>query len=82
MTYYDDLGAAYPWVVQLPVAAIGLDFVGVPGSTAGNDTLALIREHGFPAGKRLGAGLIDARSVWADDLGEWLKGEGGVGFRV
>jgi 5-methyltetrahydropteroyltriglutamate--homocysteine methyltransferase len=70
VTYYDDLGDAYPWVVRLPVAAVSLDFVGVPGSTAGNDTLALIQKHGFPAGKRLGAGLIDARSVWADDIGE------------
>ena len=26
MTYFDDLGDAYPWVVALPVAGIGLDF--------------------------------------------------------
>lgn len=69
VTYFDDIGAAYPWVVQLPVAAISLDFVGVPGSTAGNDTLSLIRQNGFPANKRLGAGVVDGRSVWADDKG-------------
>lgn len=68
VTYYDDLGAAYPWAVKLPVAAVSLDFCGVPGSAAGNATLELIRQHGFPSDKRLGAGLIDARSVWADDL--------------
>jgi 5-methyltetrahydropteroyltriglutamate--homocysteine methyltransferase len=69
VTYYDDLGEAYTWAVNLPVAAISLDFCGVPGSAAGNATLDLIRTHGFPASKRLGAGLIDGRSVWADDLG-------------
>lgn len=69
VTYYDDLGeAAYPWAVNLPVAAISLDFCGVPGDAAGNSTLALIRKHGFPANKRLGAGLIDGRSPYADDL--------------
>lgn len=68
VTYYDDLGSAYPWAVNLPVAAVSLDFCGVPGDAAGNGTLALIRQHGFPAGKRLGAGLIDARSPYADDL--------------
>lgn len=68
VTYYDDLGAAYPWAVNLPVAAISLDFCGVPGDAAGNGTLALIRRHGFPANKRLGTGLIDARSPYADDL--------------
>lgn len=50
VTFYDDLGSAYPWAVQLPVAAIGLDFCGVPGAAAGNETLQLIRAHGFPKG--------------------------------
>jgi 5-methyltetrahydropteroyltriglutamate--homocysteine methyltransferase len=68
VTYYDDLGSAYTWAVNLPVAAVSLDFCGVPGAAAGNRTLSLIRQHGFPAGKRLGAGLIDARSPYADDL--------------
>lgn len=69
VTYYDDLGAdAYPWVINLPVSAISLDFCGVPGDAAGNATLDLIRQYGFPTSKRLGAGLIDARSPYADDL--------------
>lgn len=29
VTFYDDLGSSYAWAVQLPVAAISLDFVGV-----------------------------------------------------
>ena len=66
VTYYDDIGDAYSWAVQLPVAAISLDFLGVPGSAHKNATASLIEAHGFPAGKRLGAGVVDGRSVWAD----------------
>jgi len=66
VTYYDDIGEAYSWAVQLPVAAVSLDFLGVPGSAHKNATAALIEEHGFPKGKRLGAGVVDGRSVWAD----------------
>ena len=66
VTYYDDIGDAYTWAVQLPVAAVSLDFLGVPGSAHKNATAALIEAHGFPAGKRLGAGVVDGRSVWAD----------------
>ena len=29
VTYYDDLGENYEWVVQLPVQAVSLDFCGV-----------------------------------------------------
>ena len=66
---YDDLTPqTYAWVVGLPVSAISLDFCGVPGAAAGNGTLALLRAEGFPRDKRLGAGLVDGRSVWADDL--------------
>ncbi len=66
MTYYDDIGEAYTWAVELPVAAVSLDFLGVPGSVLGSDTAALIDKHGFPSDKRLGAGVVDGRSVWAD----------------
>ncbi|KAG2442603.1 hypothetical protein HXX76_002688 [Chlamydomonas incerta] len=67
VTYYDDLGAAYPWAVQLPVAAVSLDFLGPPGAAVPSQTLALLKQHGFPADKRLGAGVVDGRSVWKDD---------------
>ena len=66
VTYYDDIGAAYEWAVKLPVAAVSLDFLGVPGSALGNETAALIEKHGFPADKRLGAGVVDGRSVFSD----------------
>ncbi|MEW5320201.1 MAG: hypothetical protein WDW38_011293 [Sanguina aurantia] len=70
VTFYDDLGANYPWVVQLPVASVTLDFLGVPGSSAENCSLALLKQHGFPSTKTLGAGVVDGRSVWADQAGQ------------
>ncbi|WJI24979.1 5-methyltetrahydropteroyltriglutamate--homocysteine S-methyltransferase [Thermosynechococcus sp. B0] len=57
VTYFDDLGAAYPWVVTLPVAGISLDF------TRGQN-LALLQQYGFPADKQLGVGIVDARNIW------------------
>ena len=66
VTYYDDIGQAYEWAVKLPVAAVSLDFLGVPGSALGNETAALVEKHGFPADKRLGAGVVDGRSVFSD----------------
>uniref|UniRef100_A0A6A7G514 5-methyltetrahydropteroyltriglutamate--homocysteine S-methyltransferase n=1 Tax=Hirondellea gigas TaxID=1518452 RepID=A0A6A7G514_9CRUS len=60
VSYFDDLGSAFPWVCRLPgVTAVSLDF------TRGN-TLALLKEYGFPEGVRLGAGVVDGRSVWGD----------------
>ncbi len=57
VTYFDDLGETYPWVMELPVAAISLDF------TRGNN-LDLIKQHGFPQDKRLGVGIVDGRNIW------------------
>ncbi|WP_416671370.1 5-methyltetrahydropteroyltriglutamate--homocysteine S-methyltransferase [Egbenema bharatensis] len=57
VTYFDDLGADYPWVMDLPVAGISLDF------TRGRN-LNLLQQHGFPADKRLGVGIVDARNIW------------------
>ncbi len=46
---YDDVcEEVYTWVIELPVAAISLDFCGVPGAAAGNNTAQLIAKHGFP----------------------------------
>ena len=68
MTYYDDIGDTYPWAVKLPgLNSISLDFLGVPGSAQGSATAATIAKLGFPKHLRLGAGVIDGRSVWSDD---------------
>ena len=58
VTYFDDLGETYPWAVNLPVAAITLDF------TRGNN-LGLIEKHGWPKEKMLGAGVVDGRNIWS-----------------
>ncbi len=57
VTYFDDVGDAYPWLVRLPVDIVTLDL------TRG-ETLAQIEAHGFPKDKTLAAGIIDGRSVW------------------
>lgn len=57
VTYFDDLGDNYPWVMELPVAGISLDF------TRGRN-LELLQQYGFPSDKQLGVGIVDARNVW------------------
>lgn len=57
VTFFDDLGQTYPWVVELPIAALSLDF------TRG-DSLSLVQQYGFPADKQLAVGLVDGRNVW------------------
>ncbi len=57
VTYFDDLGETYSWVVDLPVDVLSLDF------TRGR-TLDLVAQHGWPEDKTLAAGIVDARSVW------------------
>ena len=57
VTYFDDLGETYSWVMDLPVNAISLDL-----TRGGN--LELIKTYGFPEDKRLGVGIVDARNIW------------------
>ncbi|WP_414621372.1 5-methyltetrahydropteroyltriglutamate--homocysteine S-methyltransferase [Calothrix sp. CCY 0018] len=57
VTYFDDLGENYSWVMDLPVNAISLDL------TRGRN-LELIKTYGFPKDKRLGVGIVDARNIW------------------
>lgn len=64
---YFEAAERYSDIVSLPVKGIGLDFVhGLEGN------LAAVREHGFPADKVLGAGVIDGRGIWKASLGEKL----------
>lgn len=63
VTYFDDLGETYPWVVALPVDVVSLDF------TRGAN-LALVKTHGWPESKTLAAGVVDGRSVWRIRPGE------------
>lgn len=60
---YFEAAEHYEAVAALPVHGIGLDFVH-----DGGRNLQAISEHGFPAGKLLGAGVIDGRAIWRADL--------------
>ena len=60
--HFDSLDAAvYKYVVGLPVARVTLDFC------RGAGMLDVVRTHGFPADKALGAGVVDGRSVWRSE---------------
>ncbi|TNJ63430.1 5-methyltetrahydropteroyltriglutamate--homocysteine S-methyltransferase [Paenibacillus hemerocallicola] len=66
-TYFDSV-EHYEETVSLPVDGIGLDFVH------GYDrNLSHISRFGFPADKKLGAGVIDGRNIWRADLGAKLE---------
>ncbi|MNO14238.1 5-methyltetrahydropteroyltriglutamate--homocysteine methyltransferase [compost metagenome] len=61
-TYFESV-ENYKELIALPVQGIGLDFVhGKDGN------LKALRDFGFPAGKTLGAGVIDGRNIWRTDL--------------
>lgn len=61
-TYFEAI-ERYDEVAALPVDGLGLDFVH-----GANGNLAALRQFGFPAGKVLGAGLVDGRNIWRTDL--------------
>src|SRR5699024_8619789 len=63
-TYFEKV-FHYERIVNLPVKAIGLDFVH-------GDSIQLLEAHGFPVDKVLAAGIVDGRNVWRADLEEKL----------
>jgi 5-methyltetrahydropteroyltriglutamate--homocysteine methyltransferase len=65
-TYFDHVGEAYETLVNLPVEAIGLDFVRGP------ENLDFVTQKGFPTDKWLVAGVVDGRNVWVADLNKAL----------
>ena len=65
-TYFGDVRDVYNHLVQLPVEAIGLDFL------EGRKTLELIKEHGFPADKVLYAGVVNGKNIWRNDYAKTL----------
>ncbi len=62
ITYYDSVDFLKE-LFELPLAAIGLDFVHGKGKN-----LEQIKKLGFPKGKTLIAGVVDGRNVWRNDL--------------
>ncbi|UVI31737.1 5-methyltetrahydropteroyltriglutamate--homocysteine S-methyltransferase [Paenibacillus spongiae] len=75
-TYFEAVDS-YEEIVKLPVDGIGLDFVH-----GGNGNLAALTKHGFPAGKLLGAGVIDGRGIWRADLEQKLDLMGQLADKV
>ena len=65
-TYFGDVRDVYSHLVQLPVEAIGLDFL------EGRKTLKLVKEHGFPADKVLYAGVVNGKNIWRNDYAKTL----------
>ncbi|MFI6334091.1 5-methyltetrahydropteroyltriglutamate--homocysteine S-methyltransferase [Streptomyces sp. NPDC050535] len=62
-SYFDRLGDALPVLAKAPVDGLALDFTGT--AAANLDALAAV--GGLP-GKRLVAGVVNGRNIWADDL--------------
>ena len=60
-TYYDSVDFLKD-LYDLPVAAIGLDFVN------GNENYARIKKYGFPRDKILIAGVVDGRNIWRTNI--------------
>lgn len=63
-TYFESLDY-YETIIELPVDAIGIDFIRDHG-----ETLEALEKFGFPKDKILAAGIIDGRNVWRSDLVE------------
>jgi len=63
-TYFEKV-FHYERIVNLPVKAIGLDFVH-------GDSLSLLKTYGFPKDKVLAAGIVDGRNVWRASINEKL----------
>lgn len=59
-TYFGDVRDIYADLVELPVDAIGLDFV------EGKKTLELVKD-GFPADKTLYAGIVNGKNIWRNN---------------
>jgi 5-methyltetrahydropteroyltriglutamate--homocysteine methyltransferase len=65
-TYYDSVDFLKD-LYELPVKAIGLDFIN------GKENLASIGKYGFPKGKTLIAGVVNGRNIWRADIDKTVE---------
>ncbi len=65
-TYFGDVRDVYQTLIALEVDGIGLDFV------EGRKTAELIQTHGFPADKKLFAGVVNGKNIWRNDYQKTL----------
>ena len=66
-TYFGDVRDVYSDLIQLDFDGIGLDFV------EGRKTAELIQTHGFPADKKLFAGVVNGKNIWRNDYQKTLE---------
>lgn len=66
-TYYESLSHYETIVNELPVNAIGLDFV------VNNENLENIKKFGFPKEKQLIAGIVSGRDIWKSNYSEKIS---------
>ncbi len=66
-TYFGHVGEAYATLVDLPVDGVGLDL-----ARGREENLQRLEGEGFPDDLLLGAGVVDGRSVWINDLARSL----------
>ena len=66
-TYFGDVRDVYSDLIQLDFDGIGLDFV------EGRKTAELIQKHGFPADKKLFAGVVNGKNIWRNDYQKTLE---------
>lgn len=60
-TYFGDIKDCYTTVTALPFDGIGLDFI------EGDDTLNLVKKHGFPSDKLLFLGIVNGKNIWKNN---------------
>lgn len=66
-TYFGDVRDCYEQLCGLDFDGIGLDFV------EGKKSLEIIREHGFPKGKTLFAGIVNGKNIWRNNYDSSVK---------
>ena len=60
-TYFGDIRDSYEEVVGLDFDGIGLDFI------EGKQAVELLERYGFPADKKLFAGVLNGKNIWKSD---------------
>ena len=65
-TYFGDVRDVYEKLIKLDVNGLALDFV------EGRQTLDIVRKHGFPADKKLFAGVVNGKNIWRNDYKKTL----------
>lgn len=66
-TYFGDIKDCYTTATTLPFDGIGLDFI------EGDDTLNLVKKHGFPSDKLLFLGIVNGKNIWKNNYEKSLN---------